>query len=46
MMWRRLEQFSPDGVCLVLASEAYDPADYFPQFDIFVEAARQARAPS
>lgn len=35
--WRVLEDFSPDAVCLVLASEAYNPHDYIHSFSEYVE---------
>lgn len=28
MIWRELDHFSTNAVCLILASAAYDPADY------------------
>lgn len=34
-MWREVENFSSGGVCLVLASTFYDPADYFHNYDEF-----------
>ncbi|MET0268302.1 MAG: FdtA/QdtA family cupin domain-containing protein [Duganella sp.] len=39
MMWREVENFSSGGVCLVLASTLYDPADYYHDYDEFVAAA-------
>lgn len=33
MLWRELENFSSGSVCLVLASEYYDAADYYRDFD-------------
>ncbi|MEA2444590.1 MAG: hypothetical protein QOJ12_1882 [Thermoleophilales bacterium] len=38
--WRRLENFSTNGVCLVLASTPYDEADYLRDYEDF----RAARA--
>ncbi len=35
MMWRRLENFSTNALCLVLSSTAYDEADYIWDFDQF-----------
>lgn len=29
MVWREMDNFSTGSVCLVLASELYDPADYY-----------------
>jgi oxalate decarboxylase/phosphoglucose isomerase-like protein (cupin superfamily) len=33
--WRRLENFSTNGVCLVLASQPYDEADYIRDFETY-----------
>ncbi|WP_322010890.1 FdtA/QdtA family cupin domain-containing protein [Paraburkholderia sp. J12] len=44
MMWRSLDNFSSGGVCMVLASEHYDPADYIRDHDEFIRLAR-AREP-
>ena len=38
MTWRVLSHFSTGAVCLVLASENYDEADYIRDFDNFVIA--------
>lgn len=35
MTWRELYGFTEDAVCLVLASELYDEADYIHQYDTF-----------
>lgn len=35
MIWRELDNFSSGSVCLVLASEPYDEADYLRDFDDF-----------
>ena len=37
LIWRYLF-FSPDAICLVLASEPYDPGGYHRSFDGFLEA--------
>lgn len=34
-IWRELENFSSGAVCLVLASEVYDEADYIRDFETF-----------
>ena len=34
-MWREVENFSSGGVCLVLASTLYDPADYYHDYESF-----------
>jgi dTDP-4-dehydrorhamnose 3,5-epimerase-like enzyme len=39
MVWRELRNFSSGSVCLVLASELYDPADYYRDHDEFVAVA-------
>lgn len=36
MMWRTLDNFSSGGVCMVLASAFYDPADYIRDHDEFL----------
>jgi hypothetical protein len=38
MIWRTLHNFSSGAVCLVLASERYDEADYIRDYDCFLEA--------
>jgi hypothetical protein len=40
MMWRELDNFSSGSVCLVLASELYDPADYYRDYQLFLSAAK------
>jgi dTDP-4-dehydrorhamnose 3,5-epimerase-like enzyme len=35
-MWRDLKNFSPNSVCLVLASTKYDEADYLRNYDEFL----------
>jgi len=42
LIWRELDNFSSGSVCMVLASNDYDPADYYRDYDQFVSAARQA----
>ena len=36
-VWRTLEDFSSGSVCLVLASELFDEADYWYDYDEFVK---------
>ncbi|MGC4807691.1 sugar 3,4-ketoisomerase [Micromonospora sp. DT233] len=36
LVWRDLVDFSPQGVCLVLASEQYDESDYYRDYDEFL----------
>ena len=38
MVWREIENFSSGSVCLVLASDYYDAADYYREYDEFVAA--------
>lgn len=40
MMWRNLVNFSSGAVCMVLASEHYDKADYLWDYDRFLIEAR------
>jgi hypothetical protein len=35
LMWRELENFSSGGVCLVFASDYYDPASYYRGYEDF-----------
>ena len=43
MHWREIENFSSSSVCLVLASEHYDAADYYYDYREFL-AVRKAEA--
>lgn len=36
MMWREIDNFSSGAVCLVLASDVYDEADYYRDYKDFV----------
>lgn len=36
-IWRTLDDFSEGAVCLVLASELYEPEDYLYEYDEFLE---------
>jgi len=38
MIWRELDNFSSGSVCMVLASNFYDEADYYRDFDDYVSA--------
>jgi hypothetical protein len=38
MIWRELDNFSSGSVCLVLASNRYDEADYYRSYDDYVRA--------
>ncbi|MGF1468347.1 MAG: FdtA/QdtA family cupin domain-containing protein [Sandaracinaceae bacterium] len=37
MVWRELEAFAPNTVCMVLASEVYDEGDYLRDYEAFQE---------
>ena len=39
MMWRLLDNFSSGAVCMVLASEHYDEADYIRDYQEFLQLA-------
>jgi dTDP-4-dehydrorhamnose 3,5-epimerase-like enzyme len=43
MMWRNITNVSSGAVLMVLASELYDAADYFRDYEQFLAAARNAR---
>lgn len=36
-IWRTLDDFSSGAVCLVLASELYEPEDYLYEYDEFID---------
>jgi hypothetical protein len=38
MIWREMDNFSSGAVCLVLASNFYDEADYYRNYDEFITA--------
>jgi hypothetical protein len=38
MIWRELDNFSSGSVCMVLASNLYDEADYYRDYDQFLQA--------
>ena len=40
MIWREMDNFSSGAVCLVLASNYYDEADYYRNYDDFIIATR------
>jgi dTDP-4-dehydrorhamnose 3,5-epimerase-like enzyme len=42
MIWRELREFSGGAVCLVLASEPYEEADYYRDYDEFLADAKAA----
>jgi dTDP-4-dehydrorhamnose 3,5-epimerase-like enzyme len=44
MIWREIDNFSSNSVCMVLASEFYAPSDYYRLYDDYVSAARSPAA--
>jgi dTDP-4-dehydrorhamnose 3,5-epimerase-like enzyme len=40
LIWREMDAFSQGAVCMVLASQPYDEADYFREYDDFLAAAK------
>lgn len=42
MIWRDLDNFSSGSVCMVLASDFFDEADYYRDYEQFCEAVRKA----
>ena len=40
MMWRDLDNFSSGAVCMVLASEHYDEADYIRDYALFLDTSK------
>jgi hypothetical protein len=38
MIWRSLENFSTNALCLILASTIYNEDDYIPEYENFVKA--------
>lgn len=42
MIWREISAFSPNSVCVVLASQLYDEADYLDDYAAFTAAMRAA----
>jgi len=38
LIWREMDCFSQGAVCMVLASHAYDEADYYRDYDAFLAA--------
>lgn len=40
MIWREIDNFSSGSVCMVLASELYDEADYYREYKDFYKAIR------
>ena len=43
MMWREIDNFSSGSVCIVLASDHYDEADYYRRYEDFLAATKAAQ---
>jgi dTDP-4-dehydrorhamnose 3,5-epimerase-like enzyme len=43
MIWRIIDNFSPGAICLALASDLYEEASYYRNYNDFLAAANQAR---
>lgn len=43
MIWRAIDNFSSGSVLMVLASNSYDEADYYRDYDEFLQAAKGQR---
>jgi len=41
MIWREIDNFSSGAVCMALASEFYDEADYYRDYDLFIRDVRK-----
>jgi hypothetical protein len=44
MIWREMDNFSSGAVCLVLASNFYDEADYYRDYSSFIKVAEESSA--
>lgn len=43
MIWREMDNFSSGSVCLALASEYYNPDDYYREYNDFLKAVAELR---
>ena len=43
MIWREMDNFSSGSVCLVLASECYDPNNYYRDYTEYLRALTESR---
>lgn len=43
MMWRYLDNFSSGAVCMVLASEYFEPSDYIREYEQFSQLAQKRK---
>ncbi len=44
LIWRHIENFSTNAVCLILASRHYDESDYIRDYDAFRREVQTANA--
>jgi hypothetical protein len=44
MVWREMDNFSSGSVCLVLASECYNPNDYFRDYTEYLRALTESKS--
>ena len=42
MIWRDIRNFSSGAICMVIASDFYNEADYFRNYNEFIAAAKEA----
>ncbi len=43
MVWREIDNFSSGSVCMALASDFYEEADYYRDYEDFLKAAKESR---
>ena len=43
LVWREIDNFSSNSVCVVLASETYDESDYYRDYEDFLAAVKGER---
>lgn len=43
LVWREIDNFSSNSICVVLASEPFDEADYYRDYDDFLAAVKSKR---
>ena len=43
LIWREIDNFSSGSVCLALASEMYGEADYYREYDTFMQARKNLK---
>ena len=43
LIWREIDNFSSGSVCMALASDFYDEADYYRQYEDFLRAIRRQK---